>query len=51
MILLPLNQDQSDDEKLRDEDSGQQEEKKNGESKDKTVEVFNLHIFFSIISI
>lgn len=51
MFLLPLNQAQSDDENLRDEDLGHQEEKKSGESKDKTDEVFNLHNFCSMVNI
>lgn len=51
MFLLPLNQAQSDDENLRDEDIGQREEKKSGESKDKTDEVFNLRNFCSMINI
>lgn len=45
MFLLPLNQAQSDDENLRDEDLGQQEEKKSGECKDKNDKVFNLRTF------
>lgn len=51
MFLLPLNQAQSDDENLRDEDFRQHEEKKSGESKDKTDEVFNLRNFCSMINI
>lgn len=50
MFLLPLYPAQSDDENLRDEDLGQQEEKKSVESKDKTDKVLSsLQVYVTFV--